>query len=160
MPQQGTRETSTDCLCMSASFPHAYWSVKWPSSESQSFNGQSGERTQFGYREIAWRACSMVWVMTGSVHRMMWESTIKSHCQHTKQGSQVHHSSFLSACSQPKHGFHHWGFANFQGTQTWRWGSWNLSWLSMLPNQAQEYNFGRSITLVPVSLGPEQCIHA
>ena len=49
----GHRESSTDCLCTSASFPYAYWSVKWPSSESQSFNGQSGERTQFGYREIA-----------------------------------------------------------------------------------------------------------
>lgn len=31
----GHRETRTDCLCMSASFPHAYWSVKWPSSESE-----------------------------------------------------------------------------------------------------------------------------
>ena len=53
---------------------------------------------------------------------------------------------FLSACSQQSMVSTTKGFANFQGTQTWRWGSWNLSWLSTLPNQAQEYNFGRTQT--------------
>ena len=143
MPQQATeRPGQTAFACQQAShMPTGVW---------------SGQVLSLKIQWTVWGKDS-VWLYRDSLKGLEYGLGNDWECAQNDVG--VHHKSpivntqnkgqrctiapFLSACSQQSMVSTTKGFADFQSTQTWRWGSWNLRWLSMLPNQAQEYNFGR-----------------
>lgn len=119
----GHRETRTDCLCMSASFPHAYWSVKWQVLNLKLQWTVWGKDSVWLYRDS----------LTGLEYGLGndWECAQNDVRVHHKspivntqnKGQRCTIAAFLSACSQQSMVSTTEGFANFQGTQTWRWGS-------------------------------------